>query len=667
MRKITDQVQERLAILPAQPGCYIYKDDAGSVLYVGKAVSLRNRVRSYFQPSAKHGPRIGRLVGKVRDIEWIVVDSEIEALVLECNLIKKHRPPYNVRMRDDKSYPYITITKEDFPRVLFTRKVRKDGGKYFGPYPSAFAVRDTLQLLHKTFPLIPCGKSWSGAPVQRPCLYYHLGRCLGPCAGLADRTEYGAVLDKIDRFLSGKEELIIQDLQTEMMAAAEELDFEKAAKLRDQLNAIQTVLSRQKVLSTDPVDQDIIAVVKDERGSAIQMLYVRAGKLIGQRQYVLDGSQEVQPGEAVQEFVKQYYADAPEVPREILLPVEIEERHIVQSFLRQRKGSAVTVEVPQGGEKLRLVEMAAANAEQALAQFAQEMAQREAWADEAMGQLQDALGMDSPPMRVEGYDISNIQGTSPVGSMVVTENGEPTKEEYRRFKIRYHPESPNDFAMMHEVITRRLRAYIDGDEKFQKLPDLILIDGGKGQLAAAIKARDDLGLTVPMVGLAKRHELIYVPVELDEILQGVPVVASEGEVLESETPEETLSDLANVPLALKKAKGREEYDYGKKAARTYSYREVELPLNSPGLLLLRKLRDEAHRFALSYHRKVRDKKVGGSTLDEIPGVGPRRKRLLLRTFGSIEGIRRATVDEVAAVPTLTKAVAAKIKDYLAEA
>ncbi|MGV3613779.1 MAG: excinuclease ABC subunit UvrC [Fimbriimonas sp.] len=663
--KITDQVQERLKLLPTQPGCYIYKDDAGSVLYVGKAVSLRNRVRSYFQPSTKHGPRIARLVTKVRDIEWIVVDTEIEALVLECNLIKKHRPPYNVRMRDDKTYPYITITKEDYPRVLFTRKVRKDGAKYFGPYPSAFAVRDTLQLLHKTFPLIPCGKSWTGAPVQRPCLYYHLGRCLGPCAGLSDRAEYGQVLDKVDRFLSGKEELIVEDLQTEMMAAAEELDFDKAAKIRDQLNAIQTVLSRQKVLTTDQVDQDVIAVVRDDRGAAIQMLYVRAGKLIGQRQYMLDGSSEVPTGEAVQEFVKQYYAEAPEVPREVLLPVEIEERNIVQTFLRQRKGSAVTVEVPQGGEKLRLVEMAASNAEQALAQFAQELAQREAWADEALGQLQDALGLASPPMRIEGYDISNIQGTSPVGSMVVSENGEATKEEYRRFKIRYHPESPNDFAMMHEVITRRLRAYVDGDEKFAKLPDLILIDGGKGQLAAAMKARDDLGLTVAMVGLAKRHELLYIPVEMDEALRAS--VVAQTELLQGETPEETLEGLANVPLALKKAKGRESYDYDKPATKAYTYREIELPLTSPGLLLLRKLRDEAHRFALSYHRKVRDKKVGGSILDEIPGVGPRRKRLLLRTFGSTEGIRRATVDEVAAVPTLTKAVAAKIKDYLAEA
>lgn len=623
-RNSSDVVQEKLKLLPTQPGCYIYRDERGDVLYVGKAVSLRNRVRSYFQASAKHGPRIARLVAKVADIEWIVVDTEIEALVLECNLIKRHRPPYNVRMRDDKSYPYITITKEEFPRVLFTRKVRKDGGKYFGPYPSAFAVRDTLQLLHKTFPLIPCGKSWSGAPVQRPCLYFHLGRCLGPCAGLSNRQEYGQVLDTVERFLSGKEEMIVEDLHKQMVAAAEELDFEKAARFRDQINAIQTVLSRQKVLTTDPVDQDVIAVVRDDRGAAIQMLYVRGGKLIGQRQYILDGSNEVPTGEAVQEFVKQYYADAAEVPREVLLPVEIEERNIVQTFLRQRKGSAVTVEVPQGGEKLRLVEMAAANAEQALAQLAQELVQREAWADESLGQLEEALGLPAPPLRIEGYDISNIQGTAPVGSMVVTENAEPAKEEYRRFKIRFHPESPNDFAMMNEVILRRLRAYLDGDEKFSRLPDLMLIDGGKGQLAAALKARDDLGLTVPMVGLAKKFELLYVADPID------PTLA---------TP--------NGPK--------------------YAYREVELPLNSPGLLLLRKLRDEAHRFALSYHRKIRDKKMGGSSLDEIPGVGPRRKRLLLRTFGSIDGIRRATVEEIAAVPTLTKAVAAKIRDYLAEA
>lgn len=630
-RTLPQTIVDKLALLPPEPGVYLHKDEDGNVLYVGKAINLRNRVRSYFQESAKHGPRIARLVSKARDLEWIVVGTEVEALVLECNLIKKYRPPYNVRMRDDKSYPYITITDEEFPRVMFTRRVRKDKARYFGPYTSAFAVRDTLGLLHKIFPLIPCGKSWSGAPVQRPCLYYHLGRCLGPCAGLADRAEYQGVLDKVGAFLDGKEDTILEGLMAEMEAAAEALDFEKAAKVRDQVKAIESVMQRQQAVTDKGGDQDVIAVVKDERGSAIQMLYIRGGKLIGQRQYMLDNAADAAPGLAVQEFVKQYYADAPEVPREILLPVEIEERNVVQAWLRGRKGSAVTIEVPQTGDKARLVDLAAANAEQALNQFAQELAKKEEWAEEAMGQLQESLGLPTLPHRVEGYDISNIQGTAPVGSMVVTEGGEAAKDEYRRFAIKWNPETPNDFAMMNEVLMRRLKRYVDGDEKFTKLPDLIMIDGGRGQLASALKARDDLGLHVPMIGLAKRHELIYVPVEADAIFQPSSDAIPE------------------------------------KRAKAYTYREVELPLNSPGLMLLRKLRDEAHRFALTYHRKIRDKRATGSALEEIPGVGPRRKRLLLRTFGSVEGIRRASVDELAAVPTMTKALAGKVREYLAEA
>jgi excinuclease ABC subunit C len=640
-RTCPKQVEDKLKKLPGDPGCYIYKDDKGQVLYVGKALSLKNRVRSYFQESARHGPRIARLVSKVCDLEWMVAQSEVEALVLECNLIKQYRPPYNVRMRDDKSYPYVTITNEPFPRVLFTRKVRRDGSKFFGPYTSAYAVRDTLQLLHKVFPLIPCGKSWSGDPVQRPCLYYHLGRCLGPCAGLSDRKQYGVVLDRVEKFLSGKEESIADDLRKEMAQAASGLDFEKAAKVRDQLQAIENVMQRQQAVLGEKVDQDVIAVVKDERGTAIQMLYIRGGKLLGQRQYILDGAADAAPSEAVQEFVKQYYSDAPEVPREILLPVEIEERHIVQTWLRQRKGAAVTIEVPQTGEKARLVDLAAANAEQALNNFTQELQKKEAWAEDAMSQLQDAIGLPEPPMRVEGYDISNIQGTAPVGSMVVTENGEAAKAEYRRFKIRYHPESPNDFAMMHEVITRRLKAYLDGDQKFLKLPSLMMIDGGKGQLSAAMKARDELGLTVPMVGLAKRHELLYVPIEDEE---NQPF---------TELQREAVVD--------------EEYSYRRKALRDYQYREIELPLNSPGLMMLRRLRDEAHRFALTYHRKIRDKRMNGSAIEEIPGIGPRRKRLLLRSFGSVEAIRRATVDEIAAVPTMTKSLAERVREYLVEA
>lgn len=647
--KLPEAATEKLKKLPAKPGCYIYRNEKGEVLYVGKAISLRNRVRSYFQESTRHGLRIARMVSKVRDIEWIVVDSEVEALVLECNLIKEHRPPFNVRLRDDKSYPYITITKEKFPRVMFTRRVRKDGAKYFGPYTSAYSVRDTLQLLHKVFPLIPCGKSWSGREEQKPCLYYHLGRCLGPCAGLADPGEYQDVISKVDRFLQGKEESIVDDLKRDMKAASETLDFERAAKFRDQILAIENLLQRQKVLTDDKVDQDVIAVVKDDRGTAVQMLYIRSGKLIGQRQFILDGASEVPPQEAVQEFVKQYYADAPEVPREILLPVEIEERNIVQAWLRQRRGAAVTVEVPQGGEKLRLVDMAANNAEQALNTFTQELAQKEAWAEEAMAQLQEAIGLPTLPTRVEGYDISNIQGTAPVGSMVVSENGEASKGEYRRFKVRWHPESPNDFAMMHEVITRRLRAYLDEDEKFSKLPDMIMIDGGKGQLAAALKARDDLGLSVPMVGLAKRHEIIYVPERSPVSLDLAP-------------EDQELEDLAQVHSGPARA---QPYAFTG-VSEAYTYRDIELPLNSPGLMLLRKLRDEAHRFALSFHRKIRDKRMTGSAIEEIPGIGPRRRRLLLRTFGSVEGIRRASIDDLAAVPTMTRKLAEQVNEYLRE-
>lgn len=616
VRKITDEVADKLKKLPKSPGCYIYKNADGGILYVGKAIVLRNRVRSYFQTSTKHGIRIERLVSKIRDIEWIVVDSELEALVLECNLIKQHRPPYNVRLRDDKSYPYITITKEAYPRVLFTRNVRKDGAKYFGPYTSSYHVRDTLQLLHKVFPLIPCGKSWRGDENQRPCLYYHLKRCLAPCAGLSAKEEYNAVLGQVEQVLKGKEDVLINTLRSSMASAAEELDFERAASIRDQIQALEHTLEKQKVLSTDSQDQDVIAVVKDERGAAIQMLYIRNGKLIGQHQYMLDGAADAAPGEAVQEFVKQYYSSAPEIPREILLPVEIEEINIVQSWLRQKRGSAVTVEVPNGGEKLRLLEMAANNAELALNAFSADLAAKENWAAEAMQQLQEELELPNLPLRIEGYDISNIQGTAPVGSMVVTMNGEAAKAEYRRFKIKFLQETPNDFAMMNEVIMRRLRNYLNENEKFINLPDLFMIDGGKGQLGAALKARDDLGLSVPMVGLAKKQEIIF-----------VPYLASDG---------------------------------------SYAYREVILPLSSPGLMLLRRLRDEAHRFALSFHRKIRDKRMNGSALDEVPGIGPRRRRMLLRTFGSIEGIRRATVEQIAAVPTMTQQMASKVREYLSE-
>lgn len=633
---LSETVQDKLKKLPKNPGCYIYRGESEEVLYVGKAINLRSRVRSYFQASAKHGARIERLVRKVCDIEWIVVDSEVEALVLECNLIKEHRPPYNVRMRDDKSYPYIVITNEKYPRVLFTRRnLRQKGAQYFGPYTNAWSVRDTLDLLHKTFPLIPCGKSWSGKAEQRPCLYYHMGQCMAPCAGLSEITEYREVVQRVANFLSGRHEGLVEDMQTEMHEASEALNFEKAAAIRDRIKSVQDLLSRQKVMSEDGEDRDVIAVVKDDRGAAVQMLYVRNGKLIGQRQFLLDGSGEATPSEAVQEFVKQYYAQAQDLPKEVLLPVEIEERAVVQQWLRGRRGSAVSVEVPRGGDRLRLLEMAATNAEQALSSYRKELEQKEEWAEEALGQLAEVLKLPSIPERIEGYDISNIQGTAPVGSMVVNLRGEPSNKEYRRFKVRYHPESPNDFAMMHEVITRRLRAYLDQDPKFSVLPDLIMIDGGKGQLSAALSARDELGLTVPMIGLAKKMELVIVPTQIAEV-EAAPITAR-----------------------------YDPYTY-EGVSTAYSFSDLELPLGSPGLLLLRRLRDEAHRFALSFHRKIRDKRATGSVLDEIPGVGPRRRRMLLRTFGSVEAIRRATVPEIAAVPTMTQTLAERILSVLNE-
>jgi excinuclease ABC subunit C len=564
------------------------------------------------------------MVDKVCDIETFVVDSELEALVLECNLIKEHRPPYNVRLRDDKSYPYIVVTKERFPRVLFTRRLRKDGSKYFGPYTSAYAARETLGIPHKVFKLIPCGKTWSGEAVQRPCLYYHMGKCLAPCAGLADRKEYEQELDGVKRLLEGRRDDLIDDLERQMVEASERLDFENAARLRDSISSVQHIQERQKV-TADVADRDVIAVVRDERGSAVQMFYVRGGKLIGQRHFFLDGASEKNPGEAVEEFVKRYYTDAPEVPREILLPVEIEERNIVQQWLRQKRGAAVNVEVPRGGEKLKLVEMAAMNAEHILELMQKEQSAKEEWSAIAGSDLQDALGLPSPPVRLECYDISNIQGTAPVSSMVVFEDGEAAKAEYRRFKIRFNPETPDDFAMMKETIMRRLAAYRDGNPKFAKLPDLIVIDGGRGQLGAALKAMQEIGIDVPAVGLAKKRELIFV--KAAEHCDPDPLSTDDDTALTNPEP-------------------------------------IEMPMQSAGLTLLRRLRDEAHRFALTYHRKVRDKRMFGSPLDEIPGVGPRRKRLLLRSFGSVENIRRASVEDIASVPTMTSAVARRIKEAL---
>ena len=479
----TQSVEEKLATLPTKPGCYLHKDKNGTVIYVGKAINLRNRVRSYFQKSANHTPKVRRLVSHIADLEYIVCETELEALVLECSLIKRYQPHYNVRLRDDKQYPYLCLTmSEPFPRLIITRRVRQDSNKYFGPYPNSRSVYATMELVNRIFPLISCGKSFDGRPVQKPCLYHHMGQCLAPCAGLADKEEYRGACKDVSDFLEGREERIVKKLRAEMEEAAENLEFERAARLRDRVQGVEEVLQRQKVITTELIDQDVIAVVEDNtglNGACVQMFFIRGGKLIGQNHFLVEGTDEQSQSEVVQEFVKQYYQNANYIPQEILLPHEIEENQIIQSWLRQKKGKKVEVHVPVRGDKKRLVDMATENASHALEQIKAEMRAKLGNTEAALKELGEALGLAEPPMRIECYDISNTQGANQVASMVVCEKGQMNKAEYRRFKIQREDDKPNDFASMEEVIRRRLKeSQKANNPKFSKLPDLIIVDGG---------------------------------------------------------------------------------------------------------------------------------------------------------------------------------------------
>lgn len=602
-------ITEKLKTLPTRPGCYLYKDANGQIIYVGKAVNLRNRVRSYFQKGANLAPRTRRLVETVRDMDYIVVETELEALVLECNLIKKYQPHFNVRLRDDKHYPYLCITlTEPFPRLVMTRRARGDGNRYFGPYSGSRAVFATMDLVKKLFSVVSCGKKFDGTPVQKPCLYYHMDQCLAPCAGLADPVEYKRAVANVISFLEGKQEKLLRDLRKRMMAASEALEFERAGRIRDQIVAVDEVLSRQKVISTRMIDQDVIAFVADDGGACVQMFYIRGGKLIGQNHYLLEGADtESNSTEAVQEFVKQYYQDAAFVPQEILLPCDIDETSIVEQWLRNKRGGKVEITVPVRGDKKRLVEMAAENASQAMTQIRAEMRSRLGNTERALRELGEALSLDGPPQRIECYDISNFQNEAFVGSMVVCEAGEMAKTEYRRFRIRHHDDHPDDFAMLREVLTRRLTEGKQGNPKFHRMPDLIIVDGGKGQLTSALEAMKTTGVSLPVCGLAKRFELLIVP----------------------DNPE-----------------------------------PVALPRTSQALYLVQRVRDEAHRFANAYRMNIQSKRQTASVLDSVPGIGPKRRRSLLRHFGTMEKIRAAGVDELAGAPGMTRAAAESIVAYL---
>ena len=613
---IAQTIAARLAALPEKPGVYLMRDANNRVIYVGKAIVLRNRVRSYFHQSAGHTPKTERLVAEIADLEWIVTESELEALILEAELIRRYRPRYNVRLKDDKRYPYIKVSlQEDFPHIYTVRKMEQDGARYFGPFTSSQAVYQSLELLRRLFPYRTCNRVITGEDT-RPCLYYHIKLCPGPCIGAIDRAGYRANIDRACLFLEGKQEEIIHEMEADMRRQAEALNFEKAAALRDQISAIEQIIERQRIVSDHLNDHDVIAFARDNGQACVQVFFVRGGKLIGREYFVLTGAQDEDATEVMTSFVTQFYDEAAAVPPEILVQHDLDELAVIESWLRQKRGTKVTVKVPKRGEKRDLMKMAAENATDTLRRLQAEWEVDTNRHTEALTELQKALALPTPPARIECYDISNLQGTAVTGSMVVFAKGVPSKGDYRRFRIKT-VEGQDDFASMAEVLRRRFaRAKdkdgarsVDGKEnRWAIMPDLIIIDGGKGQLRAARETLEEVGMGhLNIVSLAKQEEEIFVP--------------------------------------------------GRPAS-------VMLPRDSQALYLVQRIRDEAHRFAITYHRKLRAKEGVRSLLEDIPGIGPKRRMALLKRFGSLDGIRRASLEELIGVPGMTRKAAEKLQEYL---
>jgi excinuclease ABC subunit C len=652
-------MHERLSQIPDAPGVYQMVGRDGDILYIGKAISLRSRVRSYFQESAALHIRTQAMVERVVDVRTIVVTNEIEALILEANLIKRYQPPYNVRLRDDKRYPYLKVTNEPFSRVVFTRVIKDDGARYFGPYTNAHGLRELIDLVRVVFPLRTCREPIDGKRA-RPCLQYHIKRCLAPCVGYQSEADYNATIEEVVLFLEGKQESLLGRLQSEMIHAAENYGFETAARLRDRIVQVRRVTEGQKVVWKSRLDMDMIAVARSQGQACMQVFMVRGGKLIGQEHFILDGVHEQSAETIFAEFLKQFYtartAGAPEtpgisafaklriardiqapvpekararaastsaIPKEILVQADPIERPVIEAWLSEQKGQRVRILVPARGARAEYLRLVQKNAEQNLKAFLAHQEVQESAQALSLVELADALELPEVPHRIECYDISNIQGTNPVSSMVVFVEGRAKKSEYRKFKIQYD-RGPNDFAMMQETLRRRLR-YLRREtddevskterelakkEKFNKKPDLLLIDGGKGQLHAVVEVLEELDMTgIPVAGLAKENEWLYVPGQAEPIV---------------------------------------------------------LPPNSAGLHLVMRVRDEAHRFAVTYHRQRRAKAMTRSALDSLEGVGPIRKKRLLTTFGSLAAIGRASLDQIAAVKGMTPALASRIKSAIKE-
>ena len=616
-------VEEELKKLPKKPGVYIMRDAKDTILYVGKAINLHNRVRSYFRENIGRGPAIDKMVSLIARFEYIVTDSELEALVLENNLIKENSPKYNTLLKDDKTYPYIKVTLgEEFPRILFSRSMKKDRSKYFGPYTSAAAVKDTIELLNKLYQLRTCNRVLPrDIGLERPCLNHHIKQCLAPCQGYVSKEEYAKQVDGALSFLNGNYAPILNDLESRMKAAAETMEFEEAARYRDLYNSVKSVAQKQKITDSDGEDKDVIALYQDEGEAVVQVFFVRDGKLIGREHYYMTNvSQNDKPG-ILQEFVKQFYAGTPFLPRELMLQYEIEDAELIEKWLSERRGSRVYLRVPKIGSKEKLVELAAQNAKLILSQDREKLKREEGRTIGAVKEIADILGMERIE-RMEAFDISNTNGFENVGSMVVYERGRPKRSDYRKFRIKTVA-GPDDYACMKEVLTRR---FVHGMEEKQKLqereidaefgsftrfPDLLLMDGGRGQVNIALEVLDELHINIPVCGMVKDDN---------------------------------------------------------HRTRGLYFNNVELPIDthSEGFKLITRIQDEAHRFAIEYHRSLRSKAQVKSTLDDIPGVGPVRRKALMRHFKSIQEIREATREELLQVPELNERAVEDILEFFAQ-
>ncbi|WP_163193711.1 excinuclease ABC subunit UvrC [Clostridium thermarum] len=610
----------QLKMLPDKPGVYLMKNSLGEVIYVGKAKVLKNRVRQYFQNSSNHSAKVVAMVKNIAEFEYIVTDSESEALILECNLIKKYRPRYNILLKDDKHYPFIKITtNEDFPRVFTTRNYVKDGNKYFGPYTDVSVVYETLELIRKIFPLRNCKRNIvENGEVTRPCLNYHIGMCKAPCAGLISKEEYRKIVQDVINLLSARDTEVLKKLKKDMETAAENLEFEKAAALRDKINAVEKIQERQKIITGSFEDEDYIDIYSDEKDTCAQVFFMRQGKVVGREHFILEDTAGEEPGEIISQIIKEFYGGTPFIPSHIYIH-DIVDQDLLEEWLSTKKGSKVSLKVPKRGEKVQFLEMVKKNAKMTLEQFKQKLLMDKEIQGTVLKELAELLELDELPHRIESYDISNIQGFDSVGSMIVFEEGKAKNSDYRRFKIK-SVIGANDYDSMREILERRFRHGLEevkniqerklefSNGKFSVFPDLILMDGGRGQVNVALEVLEELGINIPVAGMVKddRHK-----------------------------------------------------------TRGLIYNNIELPIkpNSKVMQLITRIQDEVHRFAITYHRTLRDKRTLHSVLDEIPNIGEKRRIALLKKFGSVENIKNATIEELLETPSIDRRAAESIKSY----